>query len=105
MESGPPNCVNTTRGIGARGEPTTMEALQAGEIDIIVNTPHGVGSRVDGYEIRSAAVAQDPVHRRGAGARGSCGGNWSAALQAGELSVRTLQQHAADLAALRAAGG
>ncbi|MFZ1653713.1 MAG: carbamoyl-phosphate synthase large subunit [Candidatus Nanopelagicales bacterium] len=89
-------------GIGPRGEPTTMEALQAGEIDIIVNTPHGVGSRVDGYEIRSAAVAQGiPCITTVQGLAAAVEG--IEALQAGELSVRTLQQHAADLAALRAA--
>jgi len=89
-------------GIGPHGEPTTIEALQAGEIDIIVNTPHGVGSRVDGYEIRSAAVAQGiPCITTVQGLAAAVEG--IEALQAGELSVRTLQQHAADLAALRAA--
>ena len=28
----------------------------AGEVDLIINTPFGVGARVDGYEIRTAAV-------------------------------------------------
>ncbi len=45
-------------GPGADGTGTTIDAVLAGDIDIIVNTPHGVGARVDGYEIRSAAVAR-----------------------------------------------
>ena len=36
-----------------------MDAILAGEIDLIVNTPYGVGSRLDGYEIRTAAVLGD----------------------------------------------
>ena len=38
-----------------------VEAILAGEVDIIVNTPRGSGGpglRVDGYEIRTAAVAR-----------------------------------------------
>ena len=35
---------------------TTVEAILAGEIALVVNTPYGTGARVDGYEIRTAAV-------------------------------------------------
>ncbi|HQZ84508.1 MAG TPA: carbamoyl-phosphate synthase large subunit, partial [Actinomycetota bacterium] len=31
---------------------TTIDAIRSGDIDLIVNTPFGVGARVDGYEIR-----------------------------------------------------
>jgi carbamoyl-phosphate synthase large subunit len=42
------------------GERNTVELIEAGEIDLVINTPHGsTGPRVDGYEIRSAAVATD----------------------------------------------
>jgi carbamoyl-phosphate synthase large subunit len=43
-------------GTGAQGEPTSVDAINNGEIDLIVNTPYGVGPRKDGYEIRTAAV-------------------------------------------------
>ena len=33
--------------------------IQAGEIDVVINTPSGASSRGDGYEIRTAAVAAD----------------------------------------------
>ena len=33
-----------------------MDSINAGEIDLIINTPYGVGPRRDGYEIRTAAV-------------------------------------------------
>ena len=42
------------------GSPNIVEAIRAGEIDLIINTPYGQsGPRIDGYEIRTAAVAAD----------------------------------------------
>jgi hypothetical protein len=43
-------------GVGPGGEPTAVDLINAGEIDLIINTPYGVGPRRDGYEIRTAAV-------------------------------------------------
>ncbi len=43
-------------GTGAQGQPTSVDAINNGEIDLIINTPYGVGPRKDGYEIRTAAV-------------------------------------------------
>lgn len=44
----------------APDEPTVVSLIQAGEVDLVVNTPHGTTSggspRVDGYEIRTASV-------------------------------------------------
>ncbi|MBC2644048.1 MULTISPECIES: carbamoyl-phosphate synthase large subunit [unclassified Rhodococcus (in: high G+C Gram-positive bacteria)] len=40
------------------GERTIVEMIRDGEVDMVINTPYGnSGPRVDGYEIRSAAVA------------------------------------------------
>ncbi|MBM9468231.1 carbamoyl-phosphate synthase large subunit [Nakamurella leprariae] len=37
---------------------TVVDLIKAGEIDLIINTPYGQsGPRIDGYEIRTAAVA------------------------------------------------
>ena len=42
------------------GEGTVVELIRAGKIDLIINTPYGQsGPRIDGYEIRTAAVAAD----------------------------------------------
>ncbi|WP_394280281.1 carbamoyl-phosphate synthase large subunit [Microbacterium sp.] len=41
------------------GESNIVDLINAGEIDIIVNTPSGGIARADGYEIRAAAVAAD----------------------------------------------
>ncbi|MGW1676329.1 carbamoyl-phosphate synthase large subunit [Saccharopolyspora sp. NPDC002376] len=37
-----------------------VELIKAGEVDMVINTPYGnPGPRVDGYEIRTAAVSRD----------------------------------------------
>ncbi|MDQ1122275.1 carbamoyl-phosphate synthase large subunit [Microbacterium trichothecenolyticum] len=43
----------------ATGEQNVVDLINAGEIDMIVNTPSGGTARADGYEIRAAAVAGD----------------------------------------------
>ncbi|WP_072313585.1 carbamoyl-phosphate synthase large subunit [Agrococcus sp. Marseille-P2731] len=40
-------------------EPSIVDLIDAGEIDIIINTPTGGIARADGYEIRAATVAAD----------------------------------------------
>jgi carbamoyl-phosphate synthase large subunit len=89
-------------GRGPAGEQTTVDAINAGEIDLIVNTPYGVGSRLDGYEIRTAAVTHGvPCITTVQGLAATVQG--IEALISGEIGVRSLQEWAADLAALRAA--
>ncbi|MET0756580.1 MAG: carbamoyl-phosphate synthase large subunit, partial [Mycobacterium sp.] len=44
------------------GRPATsaVDAIRAGDVDMVINTPYGnSGPRIDGYEIRSAAVAMN----------------------------------------------
>jgi carbamoyl-phosphate synthase large subunit len=48
-------------GPGPGGEPTTVQLIAGGDVALVVNTPHGAAGsggmvRVDGYEIRTAAV-------------------------------------------------
>ena len=39
---------------------SAVDAIRAGDIDMVINTPYGnSGPRIDGYEIRSAAVAMN----------------------------------------------
>ena len=43
----------------AAGE-TVVDLIKAGKVDLVINTPYGQsGPRIDGYEIRTAAVAAD----------------------------------------------
>jgi carbamoyl-phosphate synthase large subunit len=87
-------------GPGRDGEPTVVTRILDGEMDLIVNTPFGspghTGPRLDGYEIRSAAV------RRGVPCVTTVPG-LGAAVQGieatirGEIGVRSLQEHAERL--------
>ncbi len=85
-------------GEGPDGEQTTVQLIAAGEIDLIVNTPHGTSSggavRTDGYEIRTAAVLANvpcitTVQGLGAAVQGI------EAMRAGQIGVRSLQDWAA----------
>jgi carbamoyl-phosphate synthase large subunit len=88
-------------GPGPHGEPTTVDAILAGDIDLIVNTPYGVGPRVDGYDIRTAAVSRGvPCITTVQGFAAAVQG--IEALIRGEIGVRSLQEHAKDLTQLRA---
>jgi carbamoyl-phosphate synthase large subunit len=89
-------------GRGPDGEPTIVDLISAGEVDIVVNTPSGQGARADGYEIRAATTAADKaivttVQQLGAAVQGI-----EAAL-AGPFAVASLQEHDAATAARRAA--
>ncbi len=42
----------------AEGSPHVLDAIQRGDVALVINTPRGTGARSDGYEIRSAAVAR-----------------------------------------------
>jgi carbamoyl-phosphate synthase large subunit len=90
-------------GPGPSGEPTVVTRILAGEVDLIVNTPFGSpgqsGPRLDGYEIRTAAVRRGiPCVTTAAGLAAAVQG--IEAIIRGELSVRSLQEHQGDRRAL-----
>jgi carbamoyl-phosphate synthase large subunit len=87
-------------GPGPSGEPTVVTRILAGEVDLIVNTPFGSpgqsGPRLDGYEIRTAAVRRGiPCVTTVAGLAAAVHG--IEATIRGEVGVRSLQEHAALL--------
>ncbi|GAA0515431.1 carbamoyl-phosphate synthase large chain [Saccharopolyspora subtropica] len=79
-----------------------VELIKAGEVDMVINTPYGnPGPRVDGYEIRTAAVSRDiPCITTVQGAAAAVQGI-EAGIQ-GNIGVRPLQ---ALQAALRQSDG
>jgi carbamoyl-phosphate synthase large subunit len=90
-------------GPGQDGVQTTVEAIMDGRIDLIINTPYGVGPRVDGYEIRTAAVTMGvPCVTTVQGLSAAVQG--IGALAHSEPGVRSLQEHAKALADLRRRG-
>src|SRR5205085_4685873 len=42
----------------SEGSPNVVERIDAGGVDMVINTPTGSGARADGYEIRRAAIAR-----------------------------------------------
>ncbi|WP_194948126.1 carbamoyl-phosphate synthase large subunit [Actinomyces trachealis] len=51
-----------SEGRGAAGEPTIVQLIESGMIDMVVNTPKGQGARADGYSIRAATTsANKPI--------------------------------------------
>ncbi|GAB3954597.1 carbamoyl-phosphate synthase large subunit [Kribbella albertanoniae] len=84
----------SSQGPGPNGEPTIVQMVQDGELNLIVNTPIGItqgGSpRLDGYEIRSAAVARNiPCITTVQGLAAAVQG--IEAQQSGGIGVRSLQ--------------
>ena len=87
-------------GPGADGTRTTVDVIMDGGIDLIINTPYGVGPRVDGYEIRTAAVTMGvPCVTTVQGLSAAVQG--IDALVSAELGVRSLQEYASELTRLR----
>ncbi|MEV4439715.1 carbamoyl-phosphate synthase large subunit [Streptomyces sp. NPDC049577] len=91
-----------SEGEGPNGEKTIVQLIHDGEVDLIVNTPYGTGGRLDGYEIRTAAVARavpclTTVQALAAAVQGID------ALTRGEVGVSSLQEHAERLTAAREA--
>ena len=74
------------------GGDNIVDAIKAGEVDIVINTPYGnSGPRIDGYEIRTAAVARSiPCITTIQGAAAAVHG--IEALIQGEVGVRPLQE-------------
>ena len=84
-------------GQGPEGQQTTVELILGGEIQLVVNTPYGDTSggsaRLDGYEIRTAAVRANipcvtTIQGLGAAVQGI------EALKRGDIGVRSLQDWA-----------
>lgn len=98
-------------GTGAGGEPTVVERILAGEVDLVINTPSAgesstaAGARADGYEIRAATAAMDvPVFTtvQQLAAAAAAIDTAHAARAAGEpVRVRSLQEHAEYLKTTR----
>jgi carbamoyl-phosphate synthase large subunit len=79
-----------SEGTGPMGERTIVELLNSGDVDLVINTPVGRGTRADGWAIRTAAVQRSiPCITTTAGFSAAVEG--IKALQRGELSVLPIQ--------------
>lgn len=78
------------------GQQNVVDLINAGEIDMIVNTPSGGSARADGYEIRAAAVAADKALFTTMAVLGAAVSALGAMKDGFE--VRSLQEYAVDRA-------
>jgi carbamoyl-phosphate synthase large subunit len=80
-----------SEGRGPLGEPTIVDILNAGEIDLVINTPVGRGTRADGWAIRTAAVQRSiPIITTTPGFSAAVEG--IRVLRQGELGVQSIQE-------------
>jgi carbamoyl-phosphate synthase large subunit len=80
-----------SQGIGPMGEKTIVEMINGGEIDLVINTPVGRGTRVDGWAIRTAAIQRSiPCITTTAGFSAAVEG--IKFLQSNALTVKPLQE-------------
>ena len=80
-----------SEGTGPMGERTIVDIINSGDIDLVINTPVGRGTRQDGWLIRTASVQRSiPIITTTAGFSAAVEG--IRFLQANELSIKSLQK-------------
>ena len=84
------------------GGVSIIDRIEAGGVDLVLNTPAGSGPRADGYEIRTAAVSHGvPCVTTISGILAAIQG--VEALRAGSVGVRSLQSYHRETASARSA--
>lgn len=80
----------------SQGTPNIQEAILNGEIDLIINTPHGKQASEDGYIIRRLAIELGiPYVTTLAGARAAL--NAIEAVKSKDIGVKSLNEYAGDI--------
>ncbi len=90
----------TVVGKHSDGGDSVVPRILAGEVDLVLNTPWGVGPRLDGYEIRTAAVTRGIPCITTIQAAAACVQGIEALVR-GDIGVKSLQEHHAGLQASR----
>ena len=78
-------------------EPSIVDLITAGKVDVVVNTPSGSSARKDGYEIRAATTAADKAIFTTIAQLSAAIGSFEKVIE-GPFEVRSLQDHAKDRA-------
>ncbi|MDF2491489.1 MAG: carbamoyl phosphate synthase large subunit [Microbacterium sp.] len=89
--------VNKYSATQGSGEENIVDLINAGRVDMIVNTPSGGSARADGYEIRAAAVAADKALFTTMAVLGAAVSALPVIREG--YAVRSLQEYAVDRAA------
>jgi carbamoyl-phosphate synthase large subunit len=82
--------------VHVEGEPTIVDLINQGEVDVVINTPSGRSARADGYEIRTATVAADKPLFTTIAQLAAAVASFEAVRE--PFSVRSLQDYALDRA-------
>ena len=77
-------------------EPSIVDLINHGEVDVVINTPSGRSARADGYEIRTATVAADKPLFTTIAQLGAAVASFEAIRDG--FDVKSLQAYAADRA-------
>jgi carbamoyl-phosphate synthase large subunit len=86
-----------SEGTGPLGEKTIVEQMVSGQIDLVINTPVGRGSRQDGWVIRTTAVQRSiPCITTVAGFNAAVEG--IKAIRNSDLNVKSLQDWLVEIA-------
>ena len=83
-------------------EPSIVDLINHGEVDVVINTPSGRSARADGYEIRTATVAADKPLFTTIAQLGAAVASFEAIRDG--FDVKSLQAYAADRAIRLASG-
>ncbi len=81
---------------GSAAEPSIVELINDGLVDVVINTPSGRSARADGYEIRTATVAADKPLFTTIAQLGAAVASFEAIRDG--FDVRSLQDYALDRA-------
>jgi carbamoyl-phosphate synthase large subunit len=81
---------------GSADEPSIVELINDGLVDVVINTPSGRSARADGYEIRTATVAADKPLFTTIAQLGAAVASFEAIRDG--FDVRSLQDYAIDRA-------
>ena len=84
-------------------DPSIVELINEGAIDVVINTPSGRSARADGYEIRTATVAADKPLFTTIAQLGAAVASFEAIRDG--FDVRSLQDYAIDRSVRLAASG
>jgi carbamoyl-phosphate synthase large subunit len=79
------------------GQPSIVELINEGRVDVVINTPSGRSARADGYEIRTATVAADKPLFTTIAQLGAAVASFEAIRDG--FDVKSLQDYAIDRAA------
>jgi carbamoyl-phosphate synthase large subunit len=85
------------------GEPSIVDLINDGRVDVVINTPSGRSARADGFEIRTATVAADKPLFTTIAQLAAAVASFEAIRDG--FDVRSLQDYALDRAARLAAAG